>query len=85
MKSKAWKDLSKRADKLYLALCGLEKLPTNELKALQAVCRRVSQTNCSWLAFLLAPVLDREITGEFMRRKAKRGDQQKGAQQRSDV
>lgn len=72
MRSKAWKELSKRAEHLYPALCNLEDMSTDELRALQAVCKRVSGTNCSWTAFLLAPILDREITGEFRRRKANR-------------
>lgn len=82
MRSKAWKELSKRADHLYPALSNLEDLSTDELRALQAVCRRVSGTNCSWVAFILAPILDREITGEFRRRKAKR-DQKREAKQGS--
>lgn len=68
MRSKAWKELTKRANNLYPALCELADMPTNELRALRAVCERVSSTNCSWVAFLLAPLLKREIDGEFLRR-----------------
>lgn len=72
MTSKAWKELNKRAENLHPALTGLEDMPTFELRALQAVCTRVTGTNCSWVAFLLAPLLEREITGEFRRRAARR-------------
>lgn len=68
MRSKAWKELSKRADNLYPALCNLEKLSTDELRGLRSVCGRVTNTNCSWVAYRLAPMLAAEVNGEFMRR-----------------
>jgi len=79
MRSKAWKELSKRADNLYPALCNLETLTTNELRGLRAVCGMVSQTNCSWLAYRLAPMLADEVNGEFMRRaNARRSTKNRG-------
>lgn len=72
MRSKAWKELSKRGDHLYPALTGLEEMPTDELRALLAVCSRVSTTNCSWVAYRLAPLLEREIKAEFYRRRCNR-------------
>lgn len=83
MTSKAWKELNKRADNLYPALTGLENMPTDELRALQAVCTRVTGTNCSWVAFLLAPILEREITGEFRRRAARREHDRKARRSKS--
>lgn len=68
MRSKAWKELSKRADNLYPALCNLEKLSTDELRGLRSVCGRVTDTNCSWVAYRLAPMLAAEVNSECMRR-----------------
>jgi len=72
MRSKAWKALDKRAHNLYPALCGLDSLSTDELRGLRVVCTKVNPTNCSWVTYLLAPLLAREINSEFMRRAAKR-------------
>ena len=71
-KNPAWKELHLRGSLLAKALSELGKMKASELVALRHACAQVSKTNCGWGAYLLAPMLEKEIAVEFRMRKVAR-------------
>lgn len=62
------RELKERAKHLNAALSNLERLSHQRLVALRNACDGVSQTNCWWAVYELAPLLRRSINNEFARR-----------------
>jgi hypothetical protein len=68
----AWMELHRRGNLVGQALTGLMTMPANELVALRHACAQVTTTNCGWDAYLIAPLLKKEIDTEFYRRRMAR-------------
>jgi hypothetical protein len=71
-KDPAWVELHLRGKLIAQALHGLSDMPARELVALRRACAQVTTTNCGWDAYMLAPMLKKEIDSEFYRRRIRR-------------
>lgn len=62
-------ELDRRSMHMYHAVSKLEKLPTRTLQSMRARLLRATSSNIWWATYWLAPILLKEIKGEFYRRQ----------------